>query len=181
MHLEQLNLSYSANEDRILVRIGLSKAEADETKPEIQFFLTRRLLERFWPVFLDAIKSHLRLNRPEAAFASEELMNMEHQEMVQNITESGNFGQKYEADNRTALNGEKPYLITTIKFHLQKDAPLWMQLFSESGETVDLKLNSELLHGFCKLLIDLEKRSGWGLDLVMPKSEEMSIPAHMLN
>ena len=108
-------------------------------------------------------------------------MNMEHQEAVQNITESGNFGQNYEAENRTALNGERPFLITTIKFHLQKDAPLWMQLFSENGETIDLKLNTELLHGFCKLLIDLEKRSGWGLDLVMPKTEEMSVPAHMLN
>jgi hypothetical protein len=56
-----------------------------------------------------------------------------------------------------------------------------MQFITQKGETVDLKLETSLLHGFCKLLIDAEKASEWGLDISLPKIEEMSVPAHLLN
>ena len=181
MQLEQLNLSYLANEDRILCKVGLSSEAPDGPKNEIQFFFTRRLLQLMWPVLMESIASHLRLNRPEAAFASEELVNMDHDEAIQKISESGNFDQEYDGNNRNILNGERPYLLETVKIHLQKNEPLWLQFFPTQGGTVDLKLHTELLHGFCKLLIDTEKLAGWNLDLVLPKSEEFSKPAHLLN
>lgn len=181
MQLEQLNLTYLANEDRILCKVGLSAESADAPKNEIQLFFTRRLLQLMWPVLMESIASHLRLNRPEAAFASEELVNMDHDEAIQRIAESGNFDQRYDSTDRNILSGDHPYLLETVKFHLQKDEPLWLQFFPMQGNTVDLKLHNELLHGFCKLLIDTEKAAGWGLDLVLPKSEEFHKPAHLLN
>ena len=78
MHLEQLNLRYLADEDRILLRIGFSSHEADVAKQEIQLFFTRRILQKMWPVLMNSITSHLRINRPEAAFASSDLVNMQH-------------------------------------------------------------------------------------------------------
>lgn len=182
MHLEQLNLSYLPAEDRILLRVGLSAASQDaKEKHEVQIFLTRRMLKLMWPAMMEATTAHLRLNRPEAAFASEELLNMDHDEAIQHIAETGNFDRAYDGEDRKILNGERPFLLETIKFHLQKDAPLWLQFFPVQGGTVDLKLDTELLHGFCKLLIDSERASGWGLDLVLPKSEELNKPAHLLN
>jgi hypothetical protein len=130
---------------------------------------------------MEAISAHMRLNRPEAAFASEELINIEYQKAVDTIKESGNFDQAYSEENRKALNGERPFLLETVKFHLKANAALWIQFFPTQGGTVDLRLETSLLHGFCKLLIDAEKASGWGLDLSLPKPEEMSVPAHLLN
>jgi len=52
MQLEQLNLSYLANEDRILCKVGLSSEAPDGPKNEIQFFFTRRLLQLMWPVLM---------------------------------------------------------------------------------------------------------------------------------
>lgn len=181
MLLEQLNLSYLADEDRILCKVGLSAETANGPKNEIQLYFTRRLLRMMWPVMMEAMTSHLRINRPEAAFASEELMNMDHDEAVQKIAEDGNFDQEYDSSNRHVLNGERPYLPITVKFHLQKDEPFWLQFFPSQGGTVDLKLNTELLHGFCKLMIDTEKLAGWELDLKLPKSEEFEKPAYLLN
>lgn len=181
MHLEQLNLTYLTDEDRILLRIGFSSEEAEPSKQELQIFFTRRLLQKMWPTLMEAIGAHMRLNRPEAAFASDELVNMEHQNAVDKIKQSGNFDQAYSDENRTPVNGERPFLIETIKFHLKVNAALWIQFFPTQGGTVDLRLETSLLHGFCKLLIDAEKVSSWDLNLSLPKPEEMLVPAHLLN
>ncbi|MFA9275515.1 MAG: hypothetical protein ACEQSE_11655 [Candidatus Aquirickettsiella gammari] len=181
MHLEQLNLTYLLNEDRILLRIAFSVKDAAQEKQEIQLFFTRRMLQRLWPTMMEAISSHMRLNRPETAFASDELVNFEHQQAIDAINESGNFNHAYETENRKSLNGERPLLLETIKFHLQPNAPLWIQFITQENGTIDLKLETSLLHGFCKLLIDAEKISGWDLQLSLPNVEEMSVPAHLLN
>lgn len=181
MHLEQLNLTYLVNEDRILLRIGFFVKDAEQEKQEIQLFFTRRMLQRLWPTLMEAIASHMRLNRPETAFASDELVNIEHQQAVNSIQESGNFNRAYEGENRKALHGERPLLLETIKFHLQPNAPLWIQFITQENGTIDLKLETSLIHGFCKLLIDAEKASGWDLQLELPKPDEMSVPAHLLN
>ena len=181
MHLEQLNLTYNPAEDRILLRIGFSVKDAEQEKQQIQIFITRRMLQRLWPTLIEAITSHMRLNRPETAFASQELVNYEHQKAVDAIKESGNFGKSFEADKRKPLHGDHPLLLETIKFHLKADAPLWIQFITQKGDTVDLSLETSLLHGFCKLLIDAEKASEWGLDISLPKIEEISVPAHLLN
>ena len=184
MHLEQLNLTYLINEDRILLRIGIFAKNKDNDaneKQEIQLFITRRMLQRLWPVLMESIGSHMRLNRPETAFASDELVNMEHEQAVGKIKEEGNFSHAYESDNHRPLHGDRPLLLESIKFHLKANAPLWMQFIAQPNQTVDLKLETGLLHGFCKLLIDAEKIAGWNLELSLPKVEEMSVPAHLLN
>ena len=181
MHLEQLNLTYLTDEDRILLRIGFSIEDAEQSKQELQVFLTRRLLRKLWPTLMEAIGAHMRLNRPEAAFAADELVNMEYQKAVDDIKQSGSFDQAYSEENRKAVNGERPFLLEAIKFHLKANEPLWIQFFPVQGGTIDLRLETSLLHGFCKLLIDAEKASGWDLELSLPKPEEMSIPAHRLN
>ncbi|MBY0574485.1 MAG: hypothetical protein K2P84_12460 [Undibacterium sp.] len=187
MHLEQLNLSYLLHEDRILLRIGFADTAAEEAndhklnKQEIQLFLTRRMLQRMWPTMMEAITSHLRINRPEAAFASSDILNMQHKQAVTAIAESGNFSQAYEADNRQNVTGALPLLLETVKFHLQAKSAFWIQFIPLQGGAVDLKLTPSLLHGFCKLLIDAEKLSGWDLGLHLPESEAMNIPAHLLN
>ena len=79
------------------------------------------------------------------------------------------------------MNGERPLLLDSIKFHLQANAPFWIQFIPQTGGSIDLKLETHLLHGFCKLILDAEKKACWGLDLNLPGSEEMHVPAHMLN
>ncbi|MBR7801297.1 hypothetical protein [Undibacterium fentianense] len=181
MHLEQLNLTYLPQEDRILLRIGFFVKDADPEKQEVQIFFTRRMLQRMWPTLMEAIGSHMRLNRPETAFASDELVNLEHKKAVDTIKEKGNFSQAYDADKRKSMNGERPLLLETIKFHLKPDAPLWLQFITPENGSIDLKLETSLIHGFCKLLIDAERASGWGLELSLPKVDEIGVPPHLLN
>jgi hypothetical protein len=181
MYLEQLNLTYLPLEDRLLLRIGFKDKEPEKPKQEIQLYLTRRLLQRLWPSMMNAMTSHMRLNRPEAGFASADLVQMEHEDTVNQFKENGQFNQNYDSDNRESLNDGRPAIIQTVKFHLQPNAPLRMELFPESGGSIDLKLASRVLHGFCKLMLEAEKRSGWGLNLSLIGVQEIESGPRVLN
>ncbi len=181
MHLEQLNLSYLISEDRIVLKIGFSLAEHEEIKKEIQVFLTRRMLKKMWPTLMEAISAHMRINRPEAAFASDELVEMERENALNAMRDGGNFDQAYDDVQRESVHGTKPLLLDRIQFHLKLNEAFWIQFFPQEGGTIDLKLETPLLHGFCKLLIDAEKSSDWDLQLTLPSSEQLHIPAHRLN
>lgn len=181
MNLEQINLSYQHNEDRILLRIGFSAAREGGQKQEVLVLLTRRLLQNLWPVMLQAMATQVTLDRPEAAFASAEIVQMEHQEAVSAISASGNFAQAYETENREWPLGSLPLLLESIKFHLSANQPLGMQLIPFGEGNVDLRLPTELMHGFCKLLQEAAVEAHWGLELRMPGSEQHATLSRLLN
>lgn len=181
MNLEQINLSYQQNEDRILLRIGFSAAQEGGQKQEVLAFLTRRLLQNLWPVLLQAMATQITLDRPEAAFASAEIVQMEHQEAVSTIAAGGNFAQPYETGNRDWPLGALPLLLESIQFHLSANQPLGMQLIPFGQGNIDLRLPSQVLHGFCKLLQEAAEEAHWGLELVMPGGEQQAAPSRLLN
>lgn len=179
MNLEQLNLSYLPQEDRILFRIGFSSPDEECAKQEIKILLTRRLVQRLWPTLIEALLTQIRLNQPGASFASEELIKMQHQHSVETFAEDGNFSQEYDAKNRTSPLGEIPLLLDSIKFHLDPQKPLNMQLIATNGANIDLKMPMEMMHGFTKLLQEAVKKAEWQLDLsmlddgIMPRSNQL--------
>jgi hypothetical protein len=181
MNLEQINLSYQPNEDRILLKIGIGSDDADPEKQEILLFITRRLLQLFWPVMTQAMATQITLDRPEAAFASADLVQMEFQEAISTITEGGNFAQPYVEQERVRPLGELPLLLESITFHLRANEPLGLQLIPAGGGNIDLQLPATLLHGLCKLLQDAANEGQWGLTLTMPGSEQFTAQARTLN
>lgn len=181
MNLEQINLSYQHDEDRILLRIGFSAAQEGGQKQEVLLLLTRRLLQNLWPVLLQAMATQITLDRPDAAFASAEIVQMEYAQAVSNISASGNFSHAYELENREWPLGELPLLLKSIKFHLNANQPLGMQLIAFGEGNIDLRLPSEVLHGFCKLLQEAAAQAHWGLELTMPGTPQHAMPSRLLN
>jgi hypothetical protein len=181
MNLEQFNLSFIPQEDRILFRIGFSATPPKTQKQEIKIVFTRRLVKLLWPILVESLLTQKRMDRPEAAFASQDLVQMEHHSSVTAIAENGQFGQAYDAENRSSPLGEEPLLLDSVKFHLDPHKPLRMQLISLKGTSIDLKLTIELMHGFCKLLQDSVKAAEWDLDLNSLESELSNNNSRMLN
>lgn len=165
MNLEQFNLTYIPQEDRILFRIGFSATAPETQKQEIKIAFTRRLLKLLWPTLIEALMTQMRMDRPEAAFASQDLVQMEHQNSVEHIAANGQFAQAYDTENRSWPLGEEALLLDSVKFHLDPKKPLGMQLITLTGSSIDLKLPIELMHGFCKLLQEAVKAAQWDLEL----------------
>jgi hypothetical protein len=181
MNLEQLNLSYLPQEDRILFRIGFSSPDEESAKQEIKILLTRRLVQRLWPTLIEALLTQIRLNQPGASFASQELIKMQHQHSVETFAEDGNFSQDYDAENRTSPLGETPLLLDAIKFHLDPQKPLNIQFIAVNGTNIDLKMPMEMVHGFCKLLQEAVRKADWELDLSMLEDDLLPNTNQLLN
>jgi hypothetical protein len=181
MNLEQFNLSFIPQEDRILFRIGFSATPPETQKQEIKIVFTRRLVKLLWPTLIEALLTQQRMDRPEAAFASQDLVQMEHHRSVEAIAENGQFSQVYDSENRSSPLGDDPLLLDSVKFHLDPKKPLGMQLITLTGTSIDLKLPVELMHGFCKLLQDAVKTAQWDLDLSSLETELLNNNSRMLN
>jgi hypothetical protein len=181
MNLEQFNLTFSPQEDRILFRIGFSATAPDTQKQEIKIFFTRRLVKMMWPILIETLLTQKRMDRPEATFASQDLVQLEHQSSIEAIAENGQFSQAYDADNRKSLFGEDALLLDSLKFHLNPKQDLGMQLITLTGMSIDLKLPIDLMHGFCKLLQECVKIAQWDLELISLESELSSNSNRFLN
>jgi hypothetical protein len=181
MNLEQLNVSYLVNEDRLLLKMGFLSEGDSPTKQEVQIFITRRLLSNLWPVLLKSMVTQITIDRPEAAFASDDIILMEYQQALNDMTESGHFSASYKDEDREAPLGTAPLLLESINFSMNPHQPLHMQLRPITGGSVDMRLPTQLLHGFCKLLQDAAKQAAWDLDLSMPGTELIGSSGRILN
>jgi hypothetical protein len=166
MHLHQIQVTYHGAEDRLLCRASFRSGE--EGLQEVRAWLTRRLVRQLWKDLIDALKTQVALDKPQAAHASAEIIQMEHQAFLEEIKESGNFSVPYAADVETFPLGETPILTSEVKFTLHPDEPIRLNFAAADGTGFELALTLNLLHGFCSMLKEAVRATDWELDLVLP-------------
>lgn len=174
MDLHQIQVTYQPNEDRLLHRTSFRTDEG--ALQEIGAWLTRRAFQGLWSGIVDALKAQVRLDKPQAAHASAEIVGMEHHASVTAMKESGGFGSAYETRVRDYPLGETPVLVTATRFSIAANQPLRINFVSESGKGFEIAFTPQVLHGFCKLLMEAEKKAQWDLYPVLP-GEAMSLQA----
>ncbi len=166
MELHQIQVTYSAEEDRLLCRTSF-KGE-DEGLQEIRVWLTRRMVQRLWPVIIDALEKQVTLDQPLAAHASAEIVGMDHFASIEEIRESGSFNNPYETSIQAYPLGEAPILVANANFTLNPNQPIRMNLTPLEGPGFEIGFSQTVLHGFCSLLKDAVKTAEWDLNLDMP-------------
>ncbi|MES2070436.1 MAG: hypothetical protein V4488_08825 [Pseudomonadota bacterium] len=181
MELLQIQVTYQPEEDRILVKFSFSDAGPDGARQEIRAHITRRLLLQLWPTTLRALETQVGLNRPEAAHASADIVQMEHESSLKQMKEDGGFTDPYEADAQAYPRGESPLLIHTINFNIHADAPICLQFFPVGEAAFEINLPENLVHGFCSLLQAAAREADWGVALVIPGAEHGTPAPHRLN
>ncbi|HJV88355.1 MAG TPA: hypothetical protein VJ698_22995 [Noviherbaspirillum sp.] len=166
MELHQIQVTYSAEEDRLLCRASF-KGE-DEGLQEVRAWLTRRLVRNLWPVIIDALEKQVALDQPLAAHASADIVGMDHFASVEEIRESGSFNNPYETSIQAYPLGEAPILVAAVNFTLNPNEPIRMNLAPHEGPGFEIAFSQTVLHGFCSLLKDAVKAAEWELNLSMP-------------
>lgn len=166
MELHQLQVSYQAEEDRLLFRASFKAEEG--TLQELRAWITRRLLKALWPAILQSLETQVRLDKPQAAHASADIVGMEHHASVEHIRDTGNFNAQYETGISHFPLGEAPLLITSVNFAQNPDQPVRINLAPASGDGFELAFTMVVLHGFCSLLRDAAKTAEWDIALEMP-------------
>jgi hypothetical protein len=164
--LHQITMSYSAEEDRLLLRIST------QDKSEFRFWLTRRFIRVLWPALMAVIEREgLDTKRDLMPAARQAVMAMQHQRTVG----ASDFTRKHDEDSRNLT--PDPLLVIGGSVTPGKSGITGLVLKTHAGAEVKLSLNKELLHALCKLLIETTIKAGWGLDLTVGNAAGITLPA----
>lgn len=179
MDLHQIQINYQLNEDRILFRASFRGK--DGSIQEIRAWITRRLFQGLWPGIIDSLKTQVKLEKPQAAHASAEIVSMEHTANVTAMQDSGGFTNKFEAQVQEFPYGKVPLLITTANFSITANKPVCIHFVSDQGKGFEIAFTPRLLHGFCKLLMEAEAKAKWNLNPVLPGEALLPRTSAVLN
>jgi hypothetical protein len=180
MDLHQIQVTYQAEEDRVLLRVSFRAK--DGSLEEIRAWMTRRLVRSLWPGIVRSLESQVKLNQPQAAHASAEILSMEYQASVTEIKASGNFDIPFEAAAEYYPLGETPLLVTTTRFHLNPNEPMRIGFSGAGEDSFEVCFTQTAMHGFCKLLQEAVKTAEWDLHLQMPSFAPVEqAPRRVLN
>ncbi len=180
MDLHQIQVTYQTEEDRILLRVSFRTV--DGSLEEIRSWLTRRMVRNLWPGIVKSLDSQVKLNQPQAAHASAEILSMEYQASVTEIKASGNFDIPFEAAADYYPFGETPILVTASQFHLHPKEPVRISFIDARQKNFDVAFTQTAMHGFCKLLQEAVRTAQWELTLQMPSFTQLeAAPRRMLN
>lgn len=168
MVLQQIQAGYWRDEDRLLLRI--SYKDENESMLEIRSWMTRHLVKTLWPNILYALEAKVKLDNPNAAHASSEIVNMEHQVETDEMRSSGNFDVPFAPDIDGYPFGEQPILLVQAHLTVKAKQSTKINFVSARNGSFELSFTRKLLHGFCTVLQDAVKNADWDIELHMPVS-----------
>ena len=158
MNLERITVEFHAEEDRLMVRVFFDK------KAEIQFWLTRRLVKRIWPVLLQMAqaKPDIQMHpNPEVRMA---LLGLQHEKALQEVK----FSKVDPEPDREHPLGDAPMLVSKVRARRNERSQTVLSLQPQQGNSVDLALGDTLLHGLMKLVQDTAIKAQWDISLAVP-------------
>jgi hypothetical protein len=161
MNIHQVNVSYSGEQDRLLIRINSLNGE------EFRAWLTRRLTLKLLPHLGKTAQAQIEQQfQPPAAGAP---LPAQKEQMLKNFKKEaavydGDFQTPYKEKPAALPLGEEPLLVTELSFTPLADAKLQVTLLERlPGKQRDLQLvmDSALTQGLLRLLNQSLKASGW--------------------
>lgn len=160
MSLQQINVTYDARQDRLLVRMNTSE------HVEYRFWITRRLVKGLWQGLVRRMQSTETARRQMVHSAKQAVVEFEREAALRKTR----FDKPYAAGElRPAMPGE-PLLVFSITMRSHPKGGHDIGLMPASGAGFHLRFSDTLLHGFAKLLQDAVKLSGWNLALELPRA-----------
>ncbi len=167
MRLHQLKLEFSAEDDRLLLRL------ATDSSAEVLLWLTRRCVKRLWPVLLSMAQA-----KPEIALhpnpdARKALLSLEHEKAVA----QADFSQPYQELPRARPLGAEPLLVSRIQPRLDSEGRHVLGLLPQHGQGVHVTFDEGLLHGLVKLLQAAVAKAEWDIELRLPDAAVVAMSA----
>lgn len=143
MQIQQIQISYSAEEDRIILCVS------NDADGEICLFLTRRLVAKLCAILAKATE-HQHQQTP-----------MPHQYVVQKSNkDSASF-----IDKTKSVASKPPVLVSKINIKASESEQFKVVFSSINGEDINLNLNSHLLHNLFDVILTILSGIDWNLAL----------------
>ena len=169
--LHQINLGFSPEEDRLLLRISTTE------KTEYRLWLTRRYVKLLWKLLMNSVESLPDVRAQAAPETREAVKSFQREEARQ----SANYSKKFESSGAKRPLGDAAVLLTGVRASPgRKGTQLTLQ--TKEGRAINLSLEKKLLYSLCDLLISSTDQAEWDLDLkveeAVPVAPEQDGPVH---
>ncbi|MBF0212420.1 MAG: hypothetical protein HQM00_02515 [Magnetococcales bacterium] len=155
--VHQLQASYAPAEDRLLLRINTTD------QMEFRFWLTRRFVQRLWPALRQTLES-----QPDLALTDQTTRAALLDFMHENATAAADFKAPFvETPHAVLPLGQQPILAVHARIVAipGQDQLRMLHLHPAQGLGIEVTLDLQLLHAFCKLLADAVANADWQMAL----------------
>ena len=149
MQLNQLELSYSPEHDRLILKIGTTSDEI------IQLFYTRRFIVVFWPVLQQAIET----------VASEYIATTSSDKVKPSGTGALSHDDTSFEPSAGLLTGEEAVLVTSFGLNYKNDGVTEFSFTGIDGLVITLNLNQGLIESLSSLIEQIVPKTEWAIDL----------------
>jgi len=163
MIIKQLQLGYSAEEDRLLIRINSNDGQ------EIRCWLTRRMILRLIPSLNQMMTTMITSDRPLAEPAKAAILDMTRQAALQNADFATPFAEK----PANLPLGPEPLVVSKIELHPLSDtrgADIMMKMATVTGHGFEIRMAEQLQHGFFELIRKSCAQADWGFEIPAQES-----------
>ena len=184
--LHQLTMTYSPEQDRVMLRIGTKE------NTEYQLWMTRRFVRIMWRTLIQIMERDPNLAKdwaPEDRVTEDRvpkdqvpkdqvpevkdaIMAMQHQESVQN----SDFSQKHAKGNVNLMANTGALLVIGCQVKPMNEDRTRINFKTDKGTGIEFFLNKKLLHALCHMIIKSAQRAQWDLDLAVGDPNVM-VPA----
>lgn len=164
-NISQLNVTYHPEQDRLLLRIGLSD------NSEILLWLTRRVLKIWWPMLQ---QSGLAAS-PEVPDSVADPMQ---REIMQEFAREAaihklDFSEPYQQARENRL--QHPLLIEELRLIEGVNMPVAFEFKALNGQLLRINLNDELILGLVQMLTLVSEKTDWDLALSNDASTPLTL------
>lgn len=164
--LHQMQLSYVSEEDRILLRMNT------RARQEFRFWVTRRYVDLLWKTITQVVeKREIQETQVKDELKKATQIQEKHEQQV----EKSDFQTQYQESTYLPL-GEAPALLFSAGIKPDPNGRALLCMHPKDGQGIELMLNDQIVHSFCKLLVDTCEKANWGLSLTWSKIEPSSSP-----
>jgi hypothetical protein len=160
MRLHQIKLVFDAEQDRLLMRVS-----TDDGK-EVLLWLTRRCVKLLWPALLRVIQTAPEIAVQADSEARNALVGMQHEKAIS----QADFATPYKEDARERPLGVEPLLVSRIQTRQKTGGGCVLGLLPLKGKGINLTLDPNMLHSFCRLLQTSVGKAEWDFKLTLPQA-----------
>lgn len=163
--IQQLNLSYSHEQDRVLFRIGLY----DDS--ELQVWLTYRVTRKIWQLLVGKTPLASANSSQQDATPQQALQRFQRDAETMEALGKMDFTSAYQP--RGEVKNDGPMLAVKASLNdANPDVPI-LYLVCQEGMTINMNLNKEMVLAICNMLQLTAKEAGWNIEA--PAQEAVSM------
>ncbi|HQN65484.1 MAG TPA: hypothetical protein PLR90_02285 [Methylophilus sp.] len=153
--IQQLNMAYNPNQDRVLFRIGL------QDDSELQIWLTYRVSRQLWQLLGNKTNLPTAQSTQLTATPQQALQRFEQEAQTMETLQKMDFSTAYQP--RQKVQNDTSMLAVQLRYVEDNPMVPVLHMTCLEGMTASINLNHEMILAICNMLQLTAKEAGWDM------------------